>query len=317
MTWNVLYGSASSPLGGWSVRGPLVRAVIEEAAPDIVCLQEIEEAELPFARSGVPGYSALIGAPTGTSPLAALVHRVGWFAVVAWALWFWRTGPPPWSLPAALAHFVMFVFAVLAPFGLRFLEWYRGPFRGPGEFMPILHRPERVRPLAEGSLWLSRTPNVPASRLPLLPEPRVVHWARFERVSHPGAAFLVVNAHLGHAPWHYAGSTRVLLDLIAAEAPDPATPVLLLGDFNAVTGSGVMRRLRQALRDATEEASRREGPYETFQWNASKRMRKLRLDHVLVRGSARALASSVLTPRDPDRGLPPSDHDPLVVDFEI
>jgi len=130
-------------------------------------------------------------------------------------------------------------------------------------------------------------------------------------------AFLVVNAHLGHAPWHYAGSARVLLDLIAAEAPDPATPVFLLGDFNAVTGSGVMRRLRQALRDATAEASRLEGPYETFQWNASTRMRRLRLDHVLVRGSARALTSSVLTPRDPARGLPPSDHDPLVVDFEV
>src|SRR4029078_1305543 len=101
-------------------------ARLDEARPDTVCLQGVGEPELPFARSGVPGYVAQVGAPTGTSPLAALIHRVGWFAIVVWALWFWRTGPPPWGTLAALAHFVLFVFAVLAPLGLRFLEWYRG-----------------------------------------------------------------------------------------------------------------------------------------------------------------------------------------------
>jgi endonuclease/exonuclease/phosphatase family metal-dependent hydrolase len=144
-------------------------------------------------------------------------------------------------------------------------------------------------------------------------EPRAFHWARFETLE--GLAFLVVNAHLGHAPWHYAGSASVLLETIARERPTPDAPVILVGDFNALPQADVLQRLYVSMRDAWSTASAREGPETTFQWNLMRGMRPLRLDHVLLAGPAKAERARVLTPR---RGaMPPSDHDPIVVDLGL
>ena len=61
-------------------------------------------------------------------------------------------------------------------------------------------------------------------------------------------------------------------------------------------------------------AAVREGPEATFQWMLAAGMTPLRLDHVLYAGPVRPVRARVLTPRLD--GRPPSDHDPVVVDFE-
>ena len=171
-----------------------------------------------------------------------------------------------------------------------------------------------MRPLADGCAWISHTPLRPGTAFPLLIEPRMIHWARFALIP-DGQEILVVNAHLGHAPWHYAGSARVVLETIARERPSPDAPVFLLGDFNAVPGSGVVRRLLSSLRLAWDEAETREGPATTFQWNLMPGTKPLRLDHVLFAGDVRVERARVLTPRV--GGKPPSDHDPVVVDVVV
>ncbi|MEP7027679.1 MAG: endonuclease/exonuclease/phosphatase family protein [Candidatus Eisenbacteria bacterium] len=315
MTWNVLYASATSPLGGWETRGPVVRETIVDADADIVCLQEIAPEQIEFARTGVPGYEARIGEASGVSRHPREILFIAPVALAAWAGLYRAFGAPPWAPWLWCMHALLFAFGVLAPLGLFALVRYRGPFRRPGEFCPILYQPSRVRPTAEGSAWLSNTPLRPGSLFPLQFEPRVVHWARFTKLA-DDSEFLVVNAHFGHAPWHYAGTARVVLELIARERPTTDAPVFLLGDFNAVAEAGIVRRLvapRGSLRLAWEDAALREGPEMTFQWNLAPGFAPLRLDHVLYAGAMRVERARVLTPRV--GGKPPSDHDPVVVEF--
>jgi endonuclease/exonuclease/phosphatase family metal-dependent hydrolase len=278
--------------------------------PDVAALQEFEEKQLSYA---LPGYALLPGEPTGVSRHPRWIKRSAPAALLLWGLaWLWL-GPPPWSFALTLLHAVLFAVAVLAPLLLFVLIRYRGPFRMPGEFLPILYRTDRLQPTGEGTVWISNTPDKPGTMMPMLFEPRVVHWARFQPLD-GGPEFLFVNAHLGHAPWHYEGSARILLELLACERPAPDAPAYLVGDFNALPQAGVVRRLLAVYRDAREDAPERSGPDATFQWMLVAGMTPLRLDHVLYAGPVRPVRARVLTPRYPD-GRPASDHDPIVVDF--
>jgi endonuclease/exonuclease/phosphatase family metal-dependent hydrolase len=312
MTWNVLFAAGRSPLGPWSMRAPVVRDTILAAAPDVLCLQEIDPAQVEFARTGLPGYSVLLGEPTGQSPYPRRILIAAPIALAIGAWLLWRFGLPPWSFGLALAHLACFAVGALAPLALTFAIRYRGPFELPGEYCPILYRPSALRPLADGCVWISHTPHRPGTAFPFLIEPRMIHWARFAL---GGREILVVNAHLGHAPWHYARTARVVLETIARERPAPDAPVFLLGDFNATPSTMVVRRLLASMRLAWEEAETRDGPETTFQWNLAPGMTPLRLDHVLFAGDVRVAAARVLTPRV--GGKPASDHDPVVVECEV
>jgi len=273
-------------------------------------LQEFEEKQLSFA---LPGYTLLAGKPTGISRHPRWIKRSAPVALLVWGLIWLQLGPPPWSFALTLLHAVLFAVAVIAPVLLYALVRYRGAFRLPGEFLPILFRADRLRLCSEGMLWLSNSPTRPGSMFPIQFEPRGIHWARFQPLD-GGPEFLFVNAHLGHAPWHYEGSARVLLELLERERPTPDAPAFLVGDFNALPQAGVLRRLLAAYRDAREDAAEKEGPDATFQWMLAPGMTPLRLDHVLYAGPVRPVRARVLTPRHPD-GRPASDHDPVVVDF--
>ena len=276
----------------------------------MIALQEFEQSQLAYR---LPGYALLPGEPTGVSRHPRMIKRSAPVALLLWGLLWWWLGPPPWSFALTLLHAVLFAFGILAPLVLFALVRYRGPFRSPGEFVPILYRTDKLELLADGTVWLSNVPTRPGSNFPLQFEPRAAHWARF-RPRGGGVPFLFINAHLGHAPWHYAGSARVLLELLAHARPSPEAPVYLVGDFNALPQAGVVRRLLSKFRPAWEDAERREGPETTVQWMLAPGMMPLRLDHVLYAGATSSVVARVLTPRGPD-GRPPSDHDPLAVDF--
>lgn len=310
LTWNTLYASATTSFKSPEDRFAIVRDTVLSAAPDVVAFQEFEQHQLGFA---LPGYRSLAGEPTGSSHIVRTVKRSAPAALLAWGLIWFKLGPPPWSFAITLLHAVLFAIGVLAPLLVLMLVRYRGPFRPPGEFLPILYREDRLRPVAEGTVWMSNRPHVPQTNFPLQFEPRVAHWARFAPLD-GGPEFLFINAHLGHAPWHYAGSARVLLSVLERERPAADAPAYLVGDFNALPTAGVMVRLRRVFRDAWAEAARREGPDTTFQWFLARGMTPLRLDHLLFAGPVRPVFAAVLTPRAD--GRPPSDHDPLVVDFE-
>ena len=80
----------------------------------------------------------------------------------------------------------------------------------------------------------------------------------------------------------------------------------------------MMRRLTSAngaaLVDALRSAPERSGPAATFHWGHGARRFALGLDYVLYRGPLRALRAAVVDLHE--GSLYPSDHHPLVVDFE-
>jgi endonuclease/exonuclease/phosphatase family metal-dependent hydrolase len=318
MTWNVLFGVVATRLGAWPMRGPLARDVILDAAPDVVAVQEIDSTQLDWATHGVPGYAALVGQPTGVSSYPRHVYVLAPVLLVTAVSLVRIPGPAPWLAVRGVLAGLCIAGAVLGPLVVFALERYRGPFAAPGEFAPILYRPDRLRPLGEGTLWISPTPDQPGTSFPLLFEPRILRWARFAFVDESASTFLVVPVHLGHAPWSYADSARLILATIAARRATPDEPVFVLGDFNAIAAADVVKRLvapRGPLANAVTASPGREGPATTFQWNLAPGAPALDLDHVLYAGPARPTRARVLTPRIGGHTI--SDHDPLVVEFEL
>jgi len=101
-----------------------------------------------------------------------------------------------------------------------------------GEFSNILYRTDRFRPDAQGTFWLSDTPNVPGSRSWGNTIPRICTWARLVE-KRTGRAFVMFNVHLDHRSQPSREKSAALVARRIAGRSHPADPVILTGDFNA------------------------------------------------------------------------------------
>ena len=145
--------------------------------------------------------------------------------------------------------------------------------------------------------------------LPALPqlEPRGAVWAAVATPSSDGPVEVqVVNTHLGLLAREQAAQVDALLGPSWLRGAGEA--VILLGDFNATSGSNPYRRVVERFRDAQKLLAGRTTP--TF----PSMFPMLRIDHVFV-GRAirvrRAWASTSPLARTA------SDHLPLIVEFEV
>lgn len=150
-----------------------------------------------------------------------------------------------------------------------------GPERADDEgswYCAIFYRKDRVRPVggdqAADVLWLSPTPEVPASQYHLGTRPRLVTWHTFELVD-SGRKFVFGTTHLEAVNrWHRQRSARQLRDYVnrKVEEMGPLVPVFLTGDFNAGAGSREIRAMvaqhdqDEPLYDAWAEAGREQAP---------------------------------------------------------
>lgn len=110
-------------------------------------------------------------------------------------------------------------------------------------YCAIFYRRDRVRPVDpdDGAdvMWLSPTPEVPASQFHLGTRPRLVTWNTFEMAG-SGRQFVFGSTHLEAVnSWHRKRSTHLLRQYVSrkVEQMGPDTPVFLTGDFNAVSES--------------------------------------------------------------------------------
>lgn len=158
-------------------------------------------------------------------------------------------------------------------------------------------RPERL--VKVGAL-----PGLPA--LPQL-EPRGAVWAVVE-VDGAGvpAPVQVVNTHLGLLAREQAGQVEALLGRGWLASAGEA--VILLGDFNATSGSTPYRRVTERLRDAQKLLPGRTVP--TF----PSMLPMLRIDHVFV---GRAIRVNRAWTSTSPQARAASDHLPLIVEFEV
>lgn len=204
-------------------------------------------------------------------------------------------------------------------------------------YCATFYRRDRVRPVAgepqSEAIWLSPTPDVPASQYNLGTRPRLVTWSTFEFIN-SGRLFVFGTTHLEAVnPWHRHRSALQLQEHVArkVEIYGPDVPVFLTGDFNAVAGSPEIRAMRECgagrepLFDAWSEAGGSEAEGATFRGLGLRdRMGHLllgprRIDYVFYRPR--------LTVRSVDRidfgGLDhremavPSDHFPVLAEFDL
>ncbi len=152
---------------------------------------------------------------------------------------------------------------------------------------------------------------VHAGALPTLPEmtllePRGAIWVEIEIEGRP---VQVINTHLGLVPREQRAQVAALLGEEWLSHPDCLDPVILLGDFNAVSPATPYRRLTAVLRDAQVQLGRR-----FMQPTYPSRFALLRIDHLFVSRSVEVL-NVVAADAPPMRVA--SDHLPLVMDFRL
>lgn len=193
--------------------------------------------------------------------------------------------------------------------------WFGRGRRGGGEsdeHMGVFYRKDRLRVLASGDFWLSDTPEVVGSITWGNLYPRMVTWARFQRIA-DGMTFVLYNTHLPYRdedePARTRGAALIVERLRQLSADEP---IILTGDFNTVPDSPSHALLTTLLSDAWTAAPRRTGPAETFH-NFTGRAEN-RIDWILFRGLRVKSARTVTTHR---RERYPSDHFPVVVDFDL
>lgn len=187
---------------------------------------------------------------------------------------------------------------------------------GDGESATIFYRRARLIALEHGHFWLSDTPELPGSTGWGNVLPRMTTWIRFHDHDSDRELF-VVNTHLDHES---ADARLRGAELICArtEGFDPALPVIVTGDFNAISrvdptydvflGAG-FTDLRFAARDDR-------GPtYDSFHGYRPPLTGGAHIDWILGRGPITVVSFRLV---DIELGGQyPSDHFPLAVTVQL
>lgn len=180
------------------------------------------------------------------------------------------------------------------------------------EHMGVFYRKDRLRVLASGNFWLSDTPSQAGSRSWGNLFPRMVTWARFERIA-DGVTFTLYNTHLPYRDIDEEARVRcaeLIRTRLASLANDER--IILVGDFNTSPESRVYTTLTSSLTDAWTAAASRSGPEATFHGFTGRAER--RIDWILFRGFESKQIKTVTTRRD---GRYTSDHFPVIAELEI
>jgi endonuclease/exonuclease/phosphatase family metal-dependent hydrolase len=317
MTFNILYGTAPKPVGGWSARRKLVADVFEQCEPDVGGLQEAMAHQLSDLAVDLPEYQFVEGPISGHSHLRRWAGTVFPAMGAARRYLFRRLqhsagtdGCPPSEVPSVEA-----VAAAGTQVSSAGSEWAVDR----GEHCAIFYRKDRFRLVASGAFWLSERPDHPGTLLRGTGQPRVVHWVRLEEIRSPDSVTLY-NAHMDYLPWAPPRSAKILRERLDREWN--GMPQFLVGDLNTPTRSAALRNLLRSdprnpqlppFRDAWAEAMRLEGPAQTLHRGTGRGSWPGRIDHILFRPQMKIERVSTVT-HSTDK-VCPSDHFPVVAEL--
>lgn len=319
MTFNILFRSARNPAGGWSDRKSEVLRLIREWQPDILGIQEAMDDQLTDLRNGLPEYGIIPGHRTGRSKLPF------WSATLTPALlgagWAAHRKRDE-STVARIAGPVLFLGAAL-PLGASLAGWAAsGAALVKGSFCPILYRQDRLRLLASSDIWLSEKPGDPLTLLLGTWIPRVANRARLATLDGEHE-FTFYNAHVDYMPYLTDGSLEKLRGV--ADGEWDGSLQIVVGDLNGdldsrecayLTDPGGAGTGAPGFQSAWCEAEQRIGPEITLHHGLGLESPKQeRADHIMCRPVPRVL--QVVTITEHPKNCYPSDHFPLVADFQL
>lgn len=174
-----------------------------------------------------------------------------------------------------------------------------------GEFSPIFYNTELWEVGESGTFWFSDTPDQAGSVGWGTRIPRICTWARL--LDGEGKGIYVFNVHWDHR----SGESRVKSGRLLRERISGRKfkddPVVVMGDFNCVTGSAGMKALVGDGDLVKENATK----FKTFHVWAGWMRKGLAIDHILTSPGLRVKKAEVV-----GNGRA-SDHHPVSVVVEV
>lgn len=179
------------------------------------------------------------------------------------------------------------------------------------EFMAVFFKRTRFEPMEYDHFWLSDTPEVVGSSTWGHSNRRMVTWVRFrDRVT--GREFYFWNTHLDHQVQTAREKAATLINARIAKV-NPALPLLLAGDFNAIARDNKAYDILVrdgGMRDTWYAAAEhRNENLNSFHGYEPPRRELRRIDWILSRGALDVRATEVIDFRRGDQF--PSDHFPV------
>jgi endonuclease/exonuclease/phosphatase family metal-dependent hydrolase len=172
-----------------------------------------------------------------------------------------------------------------------------------GEFMAVFYRKARFEPVAYDHFWLSDTPDVIGSTTWGNSNRRMVTWVRFlDR--HTNRQFYFWNTHFDHEVQAAREKSAALIRK-RVEALGTATPIILVGDFNAAAKAN---KAYDVLTDGgffkDSWSGTEAGTFHDFTGTAKPDLG--RIDWIFTRGDVSAGSTEIV--RFNKAGQYPSDH---------
>jgi endonuclease/exonuclease/phosphatase family metal-dependent hydrolase len=188
-----------------------------------------------------------------------------------------------------------------------------------GELNPIFYDKRRFTLIANGTFWLSETPEVVGSKSWFATLPRIVSWVRLKDLS-CGKEFFVFNTHFDHISQNARDRSA---DIIMKKIPEIAgdLPIVLTGDLNdrpfTYPYNQIVNSLNPFFLDDASTVSKNphHGPTFTFVGFDFVGIPGRIIDYIFVNARIEVLQHAVLS--DNWDGIYPSDHLPVFVEFNL
>ena len=203
-------------------------------------------------------------------------------------------------------------------------EWYgvgRDDGNRAGEFAPLFWNIDRFNLKAKGTFWLSETPNTPGTKSWDAACNRIVSWVKLKDRLFKKNIY-IFNTHFDHQSKQARSESASLL-LSAIQQIAGEEWVIVCGDFNDTEGSPMYRILTGSAMNITlintARICRQEpaGPDYTFIGFPFKPEKGNTIDFIFTRNNKSATVTVHRVITDNIDGRYPSDHLPVIVNFEL
>ncbi len=183
-----------------------------------------------------------------------------------------------------------------------------------GEFSPVFYLKDKFEVVDKGNFWLSETPEVPGKGWDAACI-RICSYAVL-REKQTGKTFAHFNTHLDHVgPTAQIEGARIIADR-GLKYPD--MPTVVTGDFNVVPDSQPYKTIIASGFKDTRDIAKISDDFHTFhnfdRLHQGKLSRDI-IDYVFVRNIDEVVSFKTVT--DKVEGMFPSDHYPVIAEFDI